>query len=282
MVFPPDTITVPWYRHSTVFSAPDYDITWSSIALVCLYISTTLFLGHVCVSCVCVCVCTLSQQWPFWCRRRAEQLIMFVWFFIFVKPTPPPPPPPLRASLFVSTDSRLALNIHGGCQPLAHTKAGPGPRGLGQGGWRNRAHAERDSQACAFVYVCERERPFPLPSSASPSGIREQQWKGKREGQKDRSVLWSMRAHTHLSSAGAQGDAQASSLPSLPETHVAYWVLELSWEFNAFTHTHTYVWTHTADFKKVILTHSSQLLAMQATLRGRILARYCRLPWSTI
>lgn len=140
---------------------------------------------------------------------------------------------------------------------------------------------QRETPKCAHLCICMRERPFPLPSSASPSGIREQQWKGKREGQKDRSVLWSMRAHTHLSSAGAQGDAQASSLPSLPEMHIAYWVLELSWEFNAFTHTHLCVNTHTADFKKVILTHSLQLLAMQATLRGRILARYCRLPWST-
>lgn len=67
-------------------------------------------------------------------------------------------PPPLCVSLFVSTDSRLALNIHGGCQPLAHTKAGPGPRGLGQGGWRSRAHAERDSQVCAYVYVLAREK----------------------------------------------------------------------------------------------------------------------------
>lgn len=222
----------PWLWHHMVIHCPCMSV----------YKHHTVPRSRLCQLRLCVCVCTLSQQWPFWCRRRAEQLIMFVWFFIFVKPTPPPPP--LRASLFVSTDSRLALNIHGGCQPLAHTKAGPGPRGLGQGGWRNRAHAERDSQACAFVYVCERERPFPLPSSASPSGIREQQWKGKREGQKDRSVLWSMRAHTHLSSAGAQGDAQASSLPSLPETHVAYWVLELSWEFNAFTHTHLCVNTH--------------------------------------
>lgn len=225
-------LKVPWYYYLTpllyhgtatvLFPAiPNYDITWSSIALVSLYISTTLFLGHSSV-CVCVCLYPLSTVTPLVQEESRTAHHVCLIFHLCQTHRPPPPCP----SLFVSTDSRLALNIHGGCQPLAHTKAGPGPRGLGQGGWRSRAHAERDSQVCAFVYAREREkereRPFPLPSSASPSGIREQQWKGKREGQKDRSVLWSMRAHTHLSSTGAQGDAQASALPSLPETQVAY------------------------------------------------------------
>lgn len=151
--------------------------------------------------CVCVCAYTLPQQWPFRYRRRAEQLIMFVWFFIFVKPADPPSLTPPHAGLFVSTDSRLALNIHGGCQPLAHTKAGLCPWGLGQGGWRSRAHAERLPSVRVRVRerAKKRERPFSLPSSASPNGIREQQWKGKEEGQKDRSALWSMRARAHTS-----------------------------------------------------------------------------------
>ncbi len=105
-------------------------------------------------------------------------------------------PTTLRASLFVSTDSRLALNIHGGCQPLAHTKAGPGPRGLRQGGWRSRTHAERDSQACAFVYVCERD-PFLSLHQRLPVGSGSSS--GKEGGRVKRTGLCSGACvHTHI------------------------------------------------------------------------------------
>lgn len=101
---------------------------------------------------VCVCLYPFSTVTPL--VQEESRTAHHVCLIFHLCQTHRPPCP----SLFVSTDSRLALNIHGGCQPLAHTKAGPGPRGLGQGGWRSRAHAERDSQACAYVYAREREK----------------------------------------------------------------------------------------------------------------------------
>lgn len=56
-------------------------------------------------------------------------------------PSQSPPPPAACEVLFVSTDSRLALNIHGDCQPVANTKVAgwswwdPGPaQARGRGG----------------------------------------------------------------------------------------------------------------------------------------------------
>lgn len=67
--------------------------------------------------------------------------------FLLCPPTPPPPSLPFACEvLFVRTDSRLALNIHGDCQPVANTKAarrapaeskpGPGSQAGGLGGHR--------------------------------------------------------------------------------------------------------------------------------------------------
>ncbi len=151
-------------------------------------------------------------------------------------------------------------------------------RGLGQGGWRSRTHAERDSQACAFVYVCERD-PFLSLHQRLPVGSGSSS--GKEGGRVKRTGLCSGACvHTHI--CRPLGRRVTHKHPHSPLSQRRTSHTECSSYHGSLmpSHTHTYVQTHRADFKH-FLTHSSQLLAMQATLRGRILARYCRLPWST-
>lgn len=110
--------------------------------------------------CVCVCVPTLYSD-PF--GAGGEQNSSSCLFDFSSLSNPHRPPPPLCAGLFVSTDSRLALNIHGGCQPLAHTKAGPGP-------WGTRAGRVEEQGSCrerlpsVRVCVCARSLSSPFIS----------------------------------------------------------------------------------------------------------------------
>lgn len=121
-------------------------------------------------SCRCVCVSVSVVILPHLDNDKKNSLVLFiVTFFLHPSPQAPsflyppkilpsykfstPPTPhshpifsPAYEVLFVRTDSRLALNIHGDCQPVANTKAarraseestpGLGSQAAGAGGQR--------------------------------------------------------------------------------------------------------------------------------------------------
>lgn len=81
--------------------------------------------------------------------------------------------------------------------------------------------SRRETPKCACDRASEKERetlfsPF-ISVSQWDQGAAVERRRVKRTGLRSGACVC-----THLSSAGKQGDAQASSFPSLPEMHVAY------------------------------------------------------------